>query len=276
MTGERARLIIDAHCHIYPEKIAPKAITAVDGFYGGLPEEPLDGTAATLLERGGAAGISRFVVHSVATTPHQVGSINRFIAGEQEKSGGRLIGLGTLHPESENPRADVEQILAFGLHGVKLHPDIQGFQVDCPEAMRLFEVCEEAGLPVLVHTGDYRYDNSNPERTVNVLRAFPRLTFAGAHFGGWSVWDRALALLPDFPNIVVDTSSSFYWMDKTKAMTMIRAFGAERVMFGTDYPMWDPRPDLEFMEGLDLSEEERELIFHGTCERVYRPGSVQL
>ena len=40
-----------------------------------------------------------------------------------------------------------------------------------------------------MHTGDYRYDNSNPNRVLPVLKAYPKLTLIGAHFGGWSVWE---------------------------------------------------------------------------------------
>ena len=81
--------------------------------------------------------------------------------------------------------------ISLGLKGVKLHPDFQNFEADSPCAMSIFELCAEAGLPVLVHTGDYRFDYSNPNRIANVLRAFPKLKFVGAHFGGWSVWDEA-------------------------------------------------------------------------------------
>ncbi|MBR0514646.1 MAG: amidohydrolase family protein [Clostridia bacterium] len=59
---------------------------------------------------------------------------------------------------------------------------------------RIFALCEAAGLPVLVHTGDQRFDCSNPNRIVNVLRTFPKLKFVGAHFGGWSMWDDAANL----------------------------------------------------------------------------------
>ena len=72
--------IFDAHCHIYPEQIALKAVEGINQFYENLPFDPYDGTTGTLLRMGREAGISHFVVHSVATTPHQISSINRFIA----------------------------------------------------------------------------------------------------------------------------------------------------------------------------------------------------
>ena len=261
--------IFDSHCHIYPVKVAQKAIESVDHFYGGLPGCPHDGTAETLLACGTAEGISHFVVHSVATRPEQVLSINRFIAESVERAKGAFTGLGAIHPDADCLREDFEQLTALGLKGVKIHPDFQRFEADSPKAFRIYELCVEYDLPVLVHTGDYRFDYSNPERVVNVLKAFPELKFVGAHLGGWSVWDRALSLLPDFPNIRVDTSSAFPWMDEQRALEIIRAYGSERVMFGTDYPMWTQRPDLDFFRKLDLSEKERENISWRSCAELY-------
>ena len=262
--------IIDSHCHIYPDRIALKAVRSVDRFYDGLPAEPFDGTVATLLSSGAKAGITRFVVHSVATSPAQVSSINRFIASSQQSSGGAFIGLGALHPDSETLREDAEEIAALGLHGVKVHPDFQRFEVDGLRGFRLFETCAEYGLPVLVHTGDIRYDYSNPERTARVLKALPDLKMIGAHFGGWSVWDRAVRLLADFPNLTVDTSSSFHWLKKERAAEIIRAFGADRVMFGTDYPMWPQGPELDCLLAMDLTAEEKEKILWKNCAELYR------
>ena len=120
--------ICDAHCHIYPEKIAARAVAGTDNFYGehstGL------GTVADLLRRGGDAGIEHFIVQSVATTQRQVRRINEFIAAEVAQGGGRLTGLGTLHPESEDIAGDVAHLLSLGLRGVKLHPDSQKFKID--------------------------------------------------------------------------------------------------------------------------------------------------
>ena len=253
--GRRFR-IVDAHCHIYPDGIARKAVRAVDRFYDGLPADPHDGTVKTLIGLGNASGIDHFVVHSVATTARQVPAINSFIAAEMRELPDRLTGLGSMHPEAEDPEKDLEAILKLGLHGVKLHPDIQQFRVDDPKAMRIFELCQAAALPVVVHTGDSRYDYSNPKSVASVLRAFPKLKFVGAHLGGWSVWEEAVRVLADFENLMVDTSSSFYWLSPERVREIIRTYGAERILFGTDYPMWDPRPEIGYLLGLLLSDEE--------------------
>lgn len=253
--------IIDAHCHIYPDGIARKAVAAVDKFYDGLPADHYDGTVSTLVKSGSAAGITGFVVHSVATSPHQVESINRFIAKSMADSNGAFIGMGTMHLEAESLRGDFEALQALGLHGVKLHPDIQRFNVDDPRAMEIYAMCEAAGLPVCVHTGDYRYDYSNPPRVVNILKAFPKLKFIGAHFGGWSVWDEAARTLSDFDNIVVDSSSSFYALSTERIRELMRVWSSDRVLFGTDYPLWPQQPDIDRLLSLDLTDDDYEKIF---------------
>ena len=265
----QAYKIYDSHCHIYPDGISHRAIRSIDRFYDGLPAKPQDGTVKTLLEGGRSCGISHFVVCAVATKPEQVSHINRFIADQVRASGGAFTGLGTMHPDAEDLRADLEELVSLGLKGVKLHPDIQQFHADDPRAMKIYEMLEDGGLPVCVHTGDHRYDYSNPGRIARVLRTFPSLKMIGAHLGGWSVWDEAVSLLPDFPNLTVDTSSSFFWLKKERAKEIIRAYGSERVMFGTDYPMWKQQEDISYLRELDLTDREYEDIFRRTCGNLF-------
>ncbi len=258
--------VIDSHSHVYPAKIAEKAVAGTDKFYGTVAA--LDGTPETLRQVMDEAGIDLSIICSVATTPHQVSSINRFIAATAAASGGRMIGLGTLHPESEDIAADVDELLGLGLRGVKLHPDIQGFKLDDYRCLKMYELCE-GKIPMLLHTGDARYDFSNPNRLIPLLETYTELRFIGAHFGGYSIWDEALKVLPGYPNLWVDCSSTFFSTGAGRAEELIDAYGADRVLFGTDYPMWDPRKELDTFLALGLPREELELILHGNAEKVF-------
>lgn len=258
--------IIDAHCHIYPDKIAQKASDSTGAFYD-IPMH-MDGKTSTLLAYGVAAGIDHFIVQSVATTPKQVSSINRFIASSVAESCGRFTGLGTLHPDSENIEADVNEIIELGLKGVKLHPDIQRFKLDDCRMHKVYELCE-GRLPLLVHTGDSRYDYSNPNRIIPILDIYKNLTFIGAHFGGWSIWEEATEQLKGYENFYVDCSSSLYAITPEKAKELIAAYGANRVLFGTDYPMWDPEEEVERFLKIDLTEKERQDILYNNAARLF-------
>ncbi len=259
--------VIDAHCHIYPEKIAEKAVAGTDRFYDTVAK--CKGTFSDLFYEGDKAGVDRFIVQSVATTPKQVKSINEFIAAEVKEKPERLTGLGTLHPESEDIAGDVKHIIELGLHGVKLHPDIQRFKIDDYRCLRIYELCEREGLPILMHTGDSRYDYSNPNRLVPVMKIYTDLTVIGAHFGGWSIWEQASRELCELKNLYVDCSSSFYYIDLETGEDIIKRYGTDRVMFGTDYPMWNPKEELETFFKLNLTDAQRRDILYNNAEKVY-------
>lgn len=258
--------VFDAHCHIYPAKIAQKAAAATATFYDNLGKT-YDGTVQTLFAEG--EGIGQFLVQSVATKPEQVRHINEFIAAEVAQFPDRLYGFGALHPQSETLTGDIAHLRELGLHGVKLHPDIQRFRLDSKECFALCEQCEGV-LPLLLHTGDRRYSFSNPEQLLPMLRRFPKLTVIAAHFGGYSVWDEATAQLAGrFENLWVDCSSSFFAMDDAHAKELIYAYGAERVLFGTDYPMWNPAQELGRFLALQLPQRDGENILYNNAARLF-------
>ena len=260
--------VTDMHTHVYPEKIASRAVAGTDRFYGTVSF----GTGITdhLVETGKAAGTDFFLIHSVATTPHQVSSINRFIAAETRRFD-CVSGFGTLHPEGD-VEADTDEIISLGMSGVKLHPEIQGFRVDEPCFLEMLRICERKDLKILMHTGDTRYDCSNPNRLRPVLEELSSLTVIGAHFGGWSNWLNAVKELKELKNFYVDVSSSLYYISPEEAAGLIHEYGAERVMYGTDYPMWDPAVEIERFMKIPLTNGERKMILHDNAERIIGIG----
>ncbi len=263
--------VTDAHCHIYPEKIVDRAVAGTDAFYG--TRAACRGTVEELVEIGKRKGIDRFVVQSVATTPKQVTGINEFIAASVAEHPWVLTGLGTVHPDSPDPVGDIRRIKELGLRGIKIHPDIQKFKIDDYRFLKYYELCEEEGLPVLMHTGDNRYDFSNPNRLIPVLEIFTGLTVIGAHFGGWSVWESATKELAGIPNLYVDCSSSMMFTGTETAEKLIRIYGADRVLFGTDFPMWSPERELDTFLSLRLTDEEKRMILSENAAKVFGIGN---
>ena len=204
-------------------------------------------------------------------------------AVEAEGKHGLLTGLGTLHPDLEDVPAAVEEMISYGLHGVKLHPDMQKFNIDDPKAYPIYEVCQARNLPILMHMGDPRFDFSHPDRLHRVLTDFPELVVVGAHMGGWANWDYACERLAGFKHLYVDTSSSLATPGKEygiqphvtslsaeKAASLIRAWGADKVLYGTDYPMWAQDADLQAFFAIGLTEDENRMILSENARRVFR------
>ena len=260
-------MIIDAHVHIYPEKIAERAVQGIENFYNMHIE--YDGRVSTLLKEGKKAEVDKFIVQSVATVPEQVKSINNFIA-QSVSENEELIGFGTIHPDFPDISEEIDRIISLGLKGIKLHSDFQRFGIDDEKAFSIYEAAE-GRLPILFHLGDEHSDLSSPERLLKVVKKFPKLTAIGAHFAGWSMWDRAEKALAG-TGIYVDCSSSLYALSPERAAELIHKFGAEKVLWGTDFPMWNYSDELTRFDKLPLSERERQMILGENALKLLTSG----
>lgn len=294
-------MITDTHAHIFPEKIARAAVEATGHFYEnvhcGKSVSMKDmtqhgGTAEELLECGRKAGIGRFLVFSTATTPHQVESVNSFIARECEAHGGGVIrgaagadedakaadlsgrkyaepvfvGAGTMHIDYPDFEKELDRAKSLGLKGIKLHPDIQRFALDDERILPLYGMLGERNMFLIAHTGDYRYRYSNPDKMEKIAKMFPKTKFIAAHFGGWGEWEKARHLLV-LPNVYVDTSSTWAFTGAEAMKEAFRCFDHTHIFFGSDYPMWDPGTELETIYELGLDEETLAGVLNGNFER---------
>lgn len=257
--------IIDAHTHIFPSRIAEKATVNVGNFYDLRMDNC--GISEKLLDAGKTIGVTKYLVCSTATVPHQISSINEFIGRECEKHS-EFFGFGTTHPLSEDIEGDIAQIKRLGLHGVKLHPDFQEFDADSPEAFRIYDIIQ-GDLPLLIHCGDPRYDWSAPSKIRKICENFPGLKIQAAHIGGYQRWDEAQEMLTGFKNLAVDISSSLPFMSPEKAAERIRRFGVENSFFGTDFPMWSHKEELERFLAVGFSEDENRMILAENFKRFY-------
>lgn len=261
--------IIDAHTHIFPQKIAEKAVSSIGMFYDLKMREA--GTAESLLESGKKIGTERYLVCSTATKPAQVVSINDFIYEECRRHP-EFVGFATLHPEMEDIGAEFDRILKRGYYGIKLHPDFQGFNIDDPCAMDIYRRAE-GKLFILFHTGDPRYDFSAPSRLARVCDRFPDLHCIAAHFGGWERWKEAFEVY-ESPHIYMDTSSSLYTMGSEQVNRFLEKFGADHFFFGTDFPMWSHEAELKRLHDLKLPPEMEQAILYDNFARVILKESV--
>ncbi len=252
--------IIDFHTHVYPEKIAQKATENVIGFYGlteGLGG--LIGTSDVLINSGKKAGIENFVILPVALKAETVRHVNEAALNEVHLHP-EFFGFGTIHIDMDDILDEIDFIKNSNLKGVKIHPDTQRFNIDDERLFPMYEAIS-GKLPIMIHCGDPRYDYSHPRRLRYVLDNFPNLTAIGAHLGGWMLFDEALELLKP-TNCFVDICSSRMFVEKGKMEKYINAYGADRVLFGSDFPIWDPQKEAEAFLELDISYTDKEKIAH--------------
>ena len=260
--------IADLHAHIFPHKVAEKATQSIGQFYDVESEMFCPASSENLIKFGHESGVSRFCVCSSAVNQHQVASINTFIA-EECKRHPCFVGLATLYPTMGNYMEEIDRLQVLGLHGVKIHSDFQKVPIDEPKAIPMYQELAKRAIPVLFHMGDQRYDYSSPLRLKNLTRQVPDLTVIAAHFGGYQDWDASYET-PQGPNVWYDTSSSLAFLSRDKALRMLEKLGPERFLYGTDFPMWDPRQELRRFLALGLDQSTQEQILYGNFMRFFQ------
>lgn len=259
--------IADAHAHIFPPNIAERASNSISEFYN-LPMRGI-GVNEHLLGDGAVAGVTRYLVCSVALKPEAVHTINDFIHAACREHP-EFIGFATIHQDMKDWKAEISRAKDMGFYGVKMHADFQKFKIDDPKIIEIYRAVARQKMVLLCHMGDDRSDGSSPTRLKNALDAVPELTCIAAHMGGYLRWDEALCALPVSDRLYFDTSSSLPFMSASKAEHIIRHFGADRFLFGTDFPMWLHEEELRLFLNLNLTVDEQRQILHDNFEKLFR------
>lgn len=275
-------MVIDFHTHTFPDKIAPAAIAKLAESSGTVPF--LDGTNRSLSESGKEFGIDLSVVLPVATNPEKVSKINETSAALNGKGG--LIHFGCLHPDAENIKEEVAHIVSLGLKGVKIHPVYQNVDIDDVRFLRILDECGSAGLVVVTHAG---YDigfpgetQSLPAKIRRALSSVGKMKIVLAHMGGWRCWEETAETVAG-TDAYIDTSFSLgtltpnddrYSPEELKMLggeefvSIVRAIGAHRVLFGTDSPWGDRKASLDDFRALPLTPAEAEMILGKNAEEL--------
>lgn len=259
--------IIDVHCHVFPEKIAVSAATNIATYYS-LPMIG-DGTSRDMVELSSDVNMYKYVISSAATKAINVEHANDFICSTV-KSCDKLIGLGTTHADYNDNEKEFERIVCMDLRGIKLHCDFQRFDIDTPKMDNAYRLCEKYRLPILFHVGDPNCDFSRADKLYNVLQKFPDLTVIAAHMGGYKMKHLSEKYFVG-ANVYFDCSEWHNYMSGEELSDMIRRHGVDKIMFGSDYPLYSASETAKMLiEQTDLTDEELEKIFFANAAKVFK------
>ncbi len=254
--------IFDFHTHVYPPRIAAKAVGALNHFYSFVAE--CEGTLADLLQKSNRDNVTGMALLGVATNAGQVEQVNEGVlrsAAAARKEGFRAVAFIGMHQDYPYMSLELRRAKMLGAKGIKLHPDIQKVDIDDPRLCKLYSLAKDFDLPICFHMGDHRadYRYSSPDKLYKIAKAFPNVRFIAAHFGAYRAWQES-DLLAELPNVWFDTSSTLWALPTERAMELIRLFGTDRFFFGTDYPVTTADSELERFFKLPLTHEERKAI----------------
>lgn len=237
---------LDVHTHAFHPKIADKVLSQLDDHYGIPPVG--SGTVKDLLARVRRAGLDGAVVHTAATTPDQVVPANNW-AIELARTHPEIVPFGSLHPAYPDNEREVNRLLAAGIKGLKFHPDFQGFFLDDPAFARIMEMIGDRFL-LMIHVGDSLPPEKNPSCPIKLAalrRNFPAPRIIAAHMGGYLHWPWALTHLAG-QDVYLDTSSTLPFIDDGLLQDLWRRHPRERILFGSDYPLFDPGAELHALQ----------------------------
>jgi len=258
-------VIIDAHTHVWPDRIAPLALG--NNRVPGLAARG-DGTVGGLTSSMSASGVELSCCLGIANEARQVDKVNAFVAGLADD---RRLGFGTVHV-GLSVEENLASLRRHGITAVKVHPLFQRFALDDPRLWELFEAFG-ADVAVIVHVGaggdEHTNSLSSPAMIAGIARTFPNLRLVACHFGGYRILDAAEELLTGV-DVVLETSwpPSLATLRPERVRDLIRRHGAERVVFGSDWPMTDPGAEIKAIDALGLSDDETKSVLGGTMARL--------
>ncbi|KAF9570855.1 hypothetical protein EC968_001343 [Mortierella alpina] len=258
--------IIDAHVHVFPQRLMDAIWKFFDTFYWPVlyKETYLATRADFLIEQG-----VRHVVLLVYAHKNGIArDLNKFLAAMVQDMNERYAlahvmdssqrrrvasGLATVMP-GEPGAKDIlaEAFTTLGLSGIKMHSHVQCVAANHPSMDEVYETCIRFQKPVLIHAGKqpdssgYKVDVDkicDASIVEDVLKRFPDLRICVPHLG-MNQYQEFFDLLEKYPNLYLDTTMTlgafFHSMDEDKAMTlMIRTMllqYSDRIMYGTDWP----------------------------------------
>src|SRR5215469_16392993 len=175
-----------------------------------------------------------------------------------------FAGFGSVDPHKGDAAvAEVAEIAAAGLRGVKFHPSLQAFAPDDTAYWPVFAACQEHGLIALFHTGTsgigarqpggqgIRLDYAQPIRLDPVAAAHPDLTIVAAHFG-WPWHMELIAIAVHKTNVYIDISGWSPRRVPAEVIGELRGRRSGQFLWGSDFPFLTPERCLAEFEALGL------------------------
>lgn len=283
-------MIIDFHCHTFPEKIAAYALQHMQAMSHNAVFT--DGTVTALKRSMQDSAVDHSVLLPVVTNPDKTAHINNLSIAENGTDG--LIYFGGIHPDCRDYQQELKRIHDHGIQGIKLHPLQQATDINDPRYLRILEQCAELGMIVLIHAGaDPGFpgeERCTPKMIRSALEQVGPVTLIAAHMGSLMYWQSVPEYLLD-TGVFIDTSfalgsmaqtdEKFYTQEQLQLLSeedfcsLVQQFGKERVLFGSDSPWNRQIYARKQIEALPLDADTKAHIFYkNACRLLKLPMQV--
>jgi len=276
-------VIIDFHTHVFPPEIKKNRNEYIerDPCFAILYSDPKAkiATADELIAGMDEAGVDISVILNIGWTTHELCvETNDYIIDSVSRYPRRLVGFCAVQPNSPKAAAaEIERCAGVGIKGVgEMRPDIQLFDLGDEMVMTpLVEVLKAHKLALLLHSSEpigHDYPGKGimtPDMLYPFITGFPDLTIVCAHWGGGLPF---YALMPEVKkamgNVYFDSAASPFLYTPEVYRQVIKLVGADRVLFGSDYPLLAQSRLLKEIKALNLAEETKSLVLAGNALRL--------
>ena len=226
-------------------------------------------TAEEIIESMDKLGIARSVVFNL--TPfaqvrgHDYSKANEAVAKEIKKFPDRLIGFARTNPWlGEQSLKDLEYAAKqLNFKGLKLHPTIDWFPANAEILNPLVELTIRLRIPILMHT--YEPTKSLPTLVGDLAERYPEAKIIMAHMGGSLYFSQAILALKKNDNLLLNTAGVY---QPHMIKTAVDKIGAERVIFGSDFPYGNPKIELAKVEASGIEEKQKKLVLGENMARL--------
>jgi len=286
-------MIIDFHAHVFPPRIKKNRQKYIDSdpCFAILYSESKAklATVDELIASMDKAGVDISVIVNIGWITHELCvETNDYILESIARYPNRLIGFCAVQPQSyEAALAEIERCARGGVRGVgEMRPDIQLFDFSDEEVMDPFvEALRKHNLIMLTHASEpvgHDYPGKGgitPDMLCSLITKFPDLPVVCAHWGGGLPF---YALMPEvkqaMSNVFFDTAASPFLYSPQVYNQVVQLVGADRILFGSDYPLLKQSRLLDEVRSLDLPEETKNLILSGNAQKLLgiegKPGKA--
>ena len=155
----------------------------------------------------------------------------------------------------------------LGLRAIKLYPPYTPYPLNHPAWDRVYGFANERGLTILSHTGPGA--PSEPRHLGEAAPRFPNANFVAGHAGNSEPYrSQAIKVAQDCPNVYLETCSTF----RTPGVIeeLVDRAGPDRVLFGSDTPLMDPRPQIGKIITAAIDGEAKRLVLGENARRLLK------
>lgn len=261
-------MVIDFHTHAFPDSLAARAVGSLTERTEGVFPPVSDGTIAGLVAYMDKCGVDISVLQPVITKQSQTTTLNEWAISVKSD---RILPFGGIYSHTDDYKRDIDFVVSLGLRGLKFHPEYQDFVVDDAAMLPIYDYALSRGLILLFHAGfDPAFKapfRSSPKQYANISRAMRGGTIVAAHMGGQYDWDATERELVG-TDVYLDTSMGLDFGPTEQFLRIVKAHGADKILFATDSPWSAADAELARLRALPLSDSEREAILCGNAKRV--------